>query len=646
MALDVETSIDDDQMLTEAVAVANIPTLLMTLVQLTGEMHWLDDPYRPVRQQGMSDNDSGGLPEPVQNEVREAALEAIQAWRAGRPVAIPEPEPELLVRMLSWAMGETVPPEYGNFTAAQLGHRPLQRDPINVPAGFSVLVIGAGVSGICAAANLQAAGVPFTVIEKNHTVGGTWLENRYPGAGVDTPNHLYSFSFAQADWKSFFCLRDELWGYLESVADQLNLRPHIRFDTAVVSARYRERAQRWAVTLRLPDGSVEEVEANVVISGTGIFNPLVYPDIEGLDSFAGRSFHTAAWPDDVDLTGQKVAIIGNGASCMQIGPEIQHQVESLTIFQRSNHWAAPFDQFRKPVPDPLRWLFRNVPVYQAWYRVRLGWTFNDRTYAALHKDPNWEHPERSLNAQNDAHRAYFTKYVETELGDRQDLLPKVLPTYPPFGKRMLMDNGWYRMLRNPKVELVTERVTKVEPDALIAADGSRHEADILVLATGFDVLRFITTFEAVGRSGRSLREVWDDDNAKAYIGTVIPDFPNFFTLYGPNLQPGHGGSLIFVVEMQVNYIMDLIAQMAEHGLGAVEIRQDVHDAYNERVDAEHENMVWTHPGMTTYYRNDRGRIVVNSPYRNVDYFQWTRHANLDEYVTEPVTSDETVGASG
>ena len=640
---DVETR-TDDELLAEAVAVANIPTLLMTLVQLTGEMHWLDDPYRIQRQQGMGDNDTGGLPEDRQAEVREAALEAITAWKAGRPVAIPDPEPELLVRMLSWCMGETVPEEYGEFTKAQLGHKPLERKKISVPAGFKVLIIGAGVSGIAAGANLQAAGVPFEIIEKKHSVGGTWLENHYPGAGVDTPNHLYSFSFAQHDWKMYFCLRDELWGYLESVADRLNLRPHVRFNTTVETARYQPREQRWAVTLRLPDGSVEETEANVVISGTGIFNPLVFPDIEGLDSFAGPSFHTAAWRDDVDLTGKKVAIIGNGASCMQIGPEIQDKVEKLTIFQRSNHWAAPFEQFRKPVPEPMRFLFREVPIYQAWYRVRLGWTFNDRTYAALHKDPNWDHPERSLNAQNDAHRAYFTKYIQSELGDRQDLFEKVLPTYPPFGKRMLMDNGWYRMLRNPKVELVTERVTKIEPNALVAADGSRYEADVLVLATGFDVLRFITTFDAVGREGRSLREVWEDDNAKAYIGTVIPEFPNFFTLYGPNLQPGHGGSLIFVVEMQVNYIMSLIEQMAENGLGSVEIRQDVHDAYNERVDAEHENMVWTHPGMTTYYRNDRGRIVVNSPYRNVDYFAWTRHADLGEYVTEPVSTEEKVEA--
>ncbi|MEL7157512.1 MAG: monooxygenase, partial [Actinomycetota bacterium] len=170
--------------------------------------------------------------------------------------------------------------------------------------------------------------------------------------------------------------------------------------------------------------------------------------------------------------------------------------------------------------------------------------------------------------------------------------------------------------------------------ALLTDDGRRHEADVLILATGFDVLRFITSFEAVGRTGRTLREVWEDDNAKAYLGTTVPEFPNFFTLYGPNLQPGHGGSLIFVIEMQMRYIMDLIAKMADGGIEAVEVRQDVHDAYNARVDAAHEHMVWTHPGMSTYYRNERGRIVVNSPYRNVDFFDMTFEADLAVYHVE------------
>jgi len=467
-------------------------------------------------------------------------------------------------------------------------------------------------------------------------VGGVWWQNSYPGAGVDTPNHLYSFSFAGYDWSRYFALRDELHGYLEHVSREFDVRKHIRFDTEVLSAVYQAAEQRWTVEVRTADGLTETHTANVVISAVGAFNPPVYPDIEGMHDFRGPSWHTARWPEHADLAGKKVAIIGNGASCMQVAPEIQHEVAALTIFQRSNHWAAPFEQFRREVPEPIRFLLREVPLYRAWYRVRLGWTFNDRIHSALQKDPDWVHPERSLNAQNDAHRAYFTDYVKSELGDRSDdLLDKVLPTYPPFGKRMLMDNGWYRMLRNPKVQLIDDEVVRIAEDRLITADGSEYEADVLIYATGFDVLRFIDSYAVIGRSGRSLREVWEDDNAKAYLGTVVPDFPNYFTLYGPNLQPGHGGSLIFVVEMQVNYIMDVLRQMAANGLGAVECRSDVSDRYNEAVDRAHANMVWTHPGMQTYYRNARGRIVVNSPWRNVDFFAMTRSADLTEYATEP-----------
>ncbi|MPY91864.1 MAG: FAD-dependent oxidoreductase [Acidimicrobiia bacterium] len=633
----------DEQQFTDAVASANIPTLLMVLVQLTGELHWLEEPYRPKRQSGMGDNDSGGLAPEHQAEVRDAALEAILAWRAGRPVAISEPSEELLVKMLSVAMGERVPEEYGSFTAAQLGTKSLLAEPIAVPEGFKVLVIGAGVSGICTAVNLQAAGVPFEIIERNPEVGGVWWENKYPGAGVDTPNHLYSFSFAEYDWNAYFCLRDELHGYLEHVADHFDLRKYITFDTAVERITYHEAAQSWSVETRDAKGNAEVREATAVISAAGLFNPPVEPNIPGLDSWAGDRWHSARWPDDKSIAGKRVAIIGNGASCMQIAPEIQDDVESLTIYQRSNHWAAPFEQFRKPVPDALRFLFRECPLYRAWYRVRLGWTFNDRIHSALHKDPNWEHPERSLNAQNDAHRAYFTKYVTEELGDKADeLLPKVLPTYPPFGKRMLMDNGWYRMLRNPKVELVDDRIDHIEPNRIVTVDGIPREAETLVLATGFDVLRVVNTYETVGRDGQTLREAWEDDNAQAYMGTVVPGFPNYFVLYGPNLQPGHGGSLIFVVEMQVRYIMDMLAKMADQGLGAVEVREDVCRRYNEVVDAEHENMVWTHPGMSTYYRNDRGRIVINSPFRNVDFFDMTREVDLDEYDIEPQRQAELV----
>ena len=453
----------DEQIFADAIEVANIPTLLMVIVQLTGELEWLEAPYTPKRQPGLGDNDSGGLDPRHQREVREAALEAILAWRAGRAVALPEPDEELIVRMLSVSMAETVPSEYGQFTAAQLGQvKFLDHEPVNAPADFKVLVIGAGVSGLCAAINLQMLGINFEVVERNSTVGGVWWENHYPGAGVDTPNHLYSYSFAPYDWQKYFCLRDELHAYLEHVCDNFEVRNNIRFDTGVERIEYQESRQKWLVTLRLPDGTLEQTEANVVISAAGIFNPPVFPNIDGLDEWKGEKWHTARWPKDADLAGKRVAIIGNGASCMQIAPEIQDEVESLTIFQKSVHWAAPFEQFRKEVPDPIRTLLREVPLYRNWYRVRLGWTFNDRIHSALQKDPDWEHPERSLNAQNDAHRAYFTQYVVDELGDKApELLERVLPTYPPFGKRMLMDNGWYRMLRNPKVTLVDNHVDRI-----------------------------------------------------------------------------------------------------------------------------------------------------------------------------------------
>ena len=628
-----------EQLLAEAIAIANIPTLLMVLVQMTGDQRWIQDPYRPSRAGGMGDNDMGGLSPALQAEIRAAALTAITSWHAGTPVAIPEPGPELLVEMLSWAMGEAVPPEYGRMTGAQLGLPQAQpTTPLRVPDGFHVLIIGAGVSGMCAAVSLQRAGVPFTILEKHTTVGGVWWENRYPGAGVDTPNHLYSYSFAPYDWTQYFALRDELHAYLEHVADQFQLRPSIRFGTEVRSATYDQAEQRWAVEVRNADGSDETLHAPMVFSAIGIFNPLKVPDIPGLDTFDGPCFHTGNWPADVDLTGKRVAIIGNGASAMQVGPEIQDLVQSLTIFQRSPQWAAPFEHFRKPVPDSLRFLLREVPLYRAWYRVRLGWTFNDRVHPSLQKDPSWPHPERSLNAINDAHREYFTRYIRNEVGERTDLLEHIVPTYPPFGKRMLMDNGWYRMLTNERVELVTDSVASIGPDRVMTDDGREFEADVLVLATGFDVLRFISTYEITGRSGRTLRDTWEDDNAKAYLGLAMPDFPNLFVLYGPNTQPGHGGSLIFVIEMQLRYIMDLMRQMFEHDIAVVECRQDVHDDYNAEVDHAHENMVWTHPGMQTYYRNARGRVVVNMPYRNVDMFERTRHADLAEYLTEPATN--------
>ena len=284
---------DQTDLLADAVAHANIPTLLMVLVQLTGDERWLGERYRVQRAGGMGDNDTGGLDPAAQQEIRSAALDAIRAWQGGQPVALPQPAQELLVRMLSHAMGEPIPEEYGEFTAAQLRHDPTVAEPITGHHDLNALIVGAGASGLCAAVHFKQAGIPFEVVEKSAGVGGVWRQNTYPGAGVDTPNHLYSFSFMAYDWPLYFALQSDLNTYLEHVADNFGLREHIRFETEVVRAEWDDDNAEWRVTLTTPDDGTIVRTAKLLLSATGIFNPPVWPDINGVRDFKGPVFHSA-----------------------------------------------------------------------------------------------------------------------------------------------------------------------------------------------------------------------------------------------------------------------------------------------------------------------------------------------------------------
>jgi len=625
----------DRRILLEGVGQANVPTLIPLLVQLTGDGKWLDPPYAPRRGRGLDDNDTGGLPENIRDEIKSAARSAIANWLDGAPIVLARPEDVMLARMLSVSMGESAPAEYGEIIAADMGmtsHR-IGKTPAP-PPGFRVAIVGAGVSGICAAIKLREIGVSCEIFEKSASFGGTWWENRYPGAGVDTPNHIYSFSFARNDWSRYFALQGELLDYFRGVAERHGLRDCTRFNTVLRRATWDETARQWRIELERPDGGVEQVAANVLISAVGALNNPLIPTIKGLDTFPGLAFHTACWPQDLDIAGKRVAVVGNGASAMQLVPAIATQVAHLAVFARSKQWAAPFPQFNKEVPGPVRVLLRHVPLYYAWYRQRLAWTFNDRIHESLKKDPNWPHPERSLNAVNDGHRSFFTDYIVDELGDRQDLLEKVLPDYPPYGKRMLLDNGWYRTLRRSNVTLITERLAEVRGRKLVASSGEEYEADILALATGFRAVEYLASLEVIGRGGRTLRELWGQDDARAYLGATIPGFPNFFTLLGPNVGLGHGGSIIKVVELQVDYVLSILERLFEQGATSVEVRHSAYERYNTRVDAAHQGMVWTHPGADNWYRNSQGRVVVITPWRNDDFWRMTRQAKADEYVFE------------
>ncbi len=622
----------DADLLREALASANIPTLVPVLYQLTGDSVWLAERYQPTRPRGTDDHDDGGLPPEVQEEIRQAVCAAVLEWEAGRPPAVPAPTGELLLRLASISVGEPVPAEYESMTAEQMGFRAAPRPKLTceLPSDYSVLIVGAGISGMTAAKHLIDLGITPILIEKNARVGGTWIENRYPGCGVDTPSFLYSLSFFPWKWSGYFGKRPELEQYLTKLAEHFDLCRSIRFNSTVERMEWDAAAHEWAVTVRRGD-STEVMRANLVISAVGQLNIPKIPTLDGIDTFEGPAFHSACWPDSLDVTGKRVAVVGAGASAMQIVPAVVDRVAALDIYQRSPQWIMANSNYFRPVDDAVHWLRDHVPFYREWYRFRLAWAWNDRIHDSLQKDPDWPHPDRSLNAVNDTHRAMLTKYIERELAGRPDLIEKAVPTYPPFGKRMLQDNGWYASLKRPHVDLIPQGVRGLTRTGVLADDGTERPVDVVVFATGFRVENPVR-YDVVGRDGHTLREAWGADNPRAYLGMTAPGFPNLFFMYGPNANLGHGGSFIFLAEAQTDYIVDAVAKMLNSGARSIECRAEVHDAYNADLDAAHSRMVWTHPGMDTYYRNSQGRVVSTMPWRVVDYWGMTRHADFADYI--------------
>ena len=611
-------------LLKDGIANANIPALLMVLYQMTGEATWLQEPFAPGRSPGLDDNDSGQLPDEVQTQIRTAAEEAIEAWLAGRPLAIERPTNLRLAEMLSVAMTEHVPEEYGDIVAAGMGYDLEPTADTAIAADKTAIVIGGGVSGICAGIELGKLGIDYTLFEKNEDFGGTWFENRYPGCGVDTPSLTYTFSCRPNDWSMYFPLRDEIEGYLLDTAREFGLYDKACFRTHVEEARWNTATDQWDVTITTPDGKRETHSADYLFSAVGILNIPKFPQIDGLDEFAGEVYHTSRWPAEADLSGKRVAVIGNGASGMQVAPAIADEVSRMTIFARSKQWAAPFPQFRKKVPEGVRYLMQVVPLYRAWLEQRLSWTFNDRVHGTLFRDPEWEHPERAVNEINDAHRRVFTRYVEEQLQDRPELIERVLPEYPPFAKRMLLDNGWFRTIKKPHVDLIPEHLAKVEGNTLSTSSGETVEADVIILATGFQTTNVLGSYDIVGREGQLLRDHWGEDNASAYLGTLVPGFPNFFILLGPNVGSGHGGSMIRNIENQMHFAGQVVQCAEAQEASTVEVKETAYTDYSRRIDDAHDRLVWTHPGTENWYRNSQGRVVAITPWRNDAFWRMTR----------------------
>lgn len=626
----------DPEALRQSVGEAHIVPLLMSYVHLTGDKRYLAE-VRPYIKGGWDYQQE--IPAELQQRIRAGLITAIETLAEQGELIHQQPSDAELREMINVACGAEVPEMYLPifFEETCFGKRDYRavdwRKPVpqSLRDQYPVVIAGAGFSGVVMGVRLKQAGIPFVIIEKNDEVAGTWYENTYPGVGVDTPCHFYSFSLLpNPDWPDYFSKGSELLAYIKRIADHFGVREHIRFHEEVQAAHYDEQTCRWAITTRAADGREQKLDARVFISAVGILNKPSVPRVEGMERFRGAMFHTARWDHSVDLTGKKVVMIGTGATGIQVGPAICDQVGSLTIVQRSKHWVIRHPMYHESVPQAVTWATRYIPYYLEWFRFGLFWAASDGFYHTLRMDPEWSDPAHSLNAENARMREDLIAYARAEVGERTDLLEKTIPDYPPFGKRMLRDNHWYRMLCRSNVELIHGGVERFEEDGLVAGE-QKIVADVVILATGYDAHRMLAPMDIRGRGGIGLREQWGDDDPRAHLGITVPGFPNFFILYGPNTNLAHGGSAFFHSECQVRYITEALREMIEAGWDELEVKREPFEDYNARVDAEHRQLVWSHPGVTSWYKNRKGRVVMNSPWRLAVYRQFTADIDMAEY---------------
>ncbi|HWA61145.1 MAG TPA: NAD(P)/FAD-dependent oxidoreductase [Caulobacteraceae bacterium] len=624
MPLDFATNLD------EAIDAAHLPALMTALVHLTGNTHHLKPEWRPQYQP--LDRNNIGVPDEEQAIMRAFAKGVITDFLEGRREPIGDLASEAIRPMMDYITGVDIPRDYLDYLEDELAitgensKSPRWDSPKlkAAAAKMKVLVIGAGMSGLLAGIRLGQAGVPYEIVEKNADVGGTWLENTYPGCRVDSSNHMYSYSFEPNHlWPQHFSTQPVLLDYFRGVADRYELKKHIRFETEVEEMALDEARQVWRVKLRLKDGREEWVEATAVITAVGQLNRPRYPDIPGRDTFKGASFHSARWDHGVDLEDKRVAVIGTGASAFQFVPEIVGKVGSLEVFQRTPPWCFPTPHYHEDVADGKKWLLETIPFYDRWYRFWLLWMATDGLLPAVQADPDWKGPPTAVSEANQAFRDMVAEMLRGQVANRPDLAEKVVPEYPLGGKRALLDNGvWLQALQQPHVSLVTEAITKIDETGIVTADGAHHDCDVLIYGTGFTASRFLSPMKIKGGGGADLHETWAGD-PRAYLGMTTPGFPNLFMIYGPNTNIVVNGSIIFFSECSVRYILGCLELLAETGARTLEVKKDVHDAFNERVDAANKLMAWGAPNVTSWYKNEAGRVTQNWPFALVDYWRAT-----------------------
>lgn len=611
------------------------PSLLMSISHILSSSDVLDPALQPT----VESLDVNGDLNPTQmDEIRRLALDALTSHLAAGSPPIESPNTERAEQMLRFLLGDEtsnlLPMLYDEVSivteaeaspAARIRKLPEERRE-----NFNVAIIGAGMSGILSAIRMKEAGIPFVVLEKNPDVGGTWYENTYPGCRCDVPNTFYSYSFRPHVWSYHYSPQSEILDYLSGTADEYGIREHIKFNTDVLSATHID--GRWTVTVRDENGVESAFVVNAVISAVGQLNRPMIPDIAGAADFNGPAFHSASWRHDVDITGKRVAVIGTGASAMQFVPEVALQATKTLVFQRNAPWILPNPRYRQPVGQGHRWLLENAPGYRDWYRL---WLLGqaDAKLAGMTVDPTWGARDRSASAPGDEIRKVIEASLVVGTRSNPELLDDVLPKYPYGANRRLIDDGtWLATLQKPNVDLISDHIESITPTGIRTVDGREHEVDVILYGTGFAAEKFLWPMDIRGQGGMTLAEEWGSAGPRAYLGATLPGFPNLFILYGPNTNLSHGGSMIFMVESQMRYILGCIELVLGGDHAGIAPTRAAFEEFNDMIDEENSNRVWGDPEFAVgWYKKGKGRVFATWPLMLREFWSRTRHARAEDH---------------
>lgn len=487
----------------------------------------------------------------------------------------------------------------------------------SLPGHVRIFVIGAGFAGLGTAIKLDEAGRhDFLVVDRGQSVGGTWRDNTYPGAACDVPSQLYSFSFApNPEWSRSFSPQPEIHAYLQRVAEESGVLDRFRFGVTVEDATWDEADRVWQITT-----TAGTVTADILISGSGGLSEPRLPEIAGIDTFAGEIFHSARWNHDYDLTGKRVAVIGTGASSIQIVPEIAERVAHLDVYQRTAPWVIP--RHDRTYTGLERLGFRHLPFFQKAYRTAIYWA-REGFVPAFTWQPRLAAPAKAQALAN----------IRKGISD-PELRKAVTPDYEIGCKRILISNTWYPALDRDDVDLVTDPIAEITPTGVATRDGTHREIDCLVVATGFYTTDQPIAHHVKGRDGRTLADVWAEHGMASYKGTTTAGFPNLFQIVGANTGLGHS-SMVFIIESQIAYILSALDQMEEGGIAAVEPQVQAQDAWNADLQRRMERTVWSTGGCASWYLDEHGRNTTLWPRTTFKFREQLRRFDLEKYVVTP-----------